>query len=132
MKQGYALAYAVEGKAAPDVLEAQREAQTAGRGMWRKGVVKGVITSLHSLGEDGDEAEPSAYNRVVDTRTGEARKRVHQQRYQSCQEVCEVSDGDESCMLYVPFKHRYFQRPACLFADQLTKPTLAPREGRGY
>ncbi len=117
VKQGYALAYAVVGKAAPAVLEAQREAQAAGRGMWKKGVVKGIITSVHSLGEEGDDAEVSAYNRVVDTRTGEAGKRKHEQRYQSCQEVCEVTDGDQSCMIYVPFKHRYFQRPACLFAD---------------
>ncbi len=117
VKQGYALAYAVEGKAAPAVLEAQREAQTAQRGMWKKGVVKGVITSLHSLGEDGDEAEVTAYNRVVDTRTGEASKRKHDQKYASCQEVCELTDGDQSCMIYVPFKHRYSQRPSCLFTD---------------
>jgi endonuclease YncB( thermonuclease family) len=115
--KGYALAYAVEGKSPAAVLTAQAEAQTAKRGMWQKGVVKGVITSLHSVGEAGDEAEAIAYNRVVDTRTGEAQKRKHTKTYASCEEVCEVTDGDVSCMVYVPFTHRYFHRPGCLFAD---------------
>ena len=117
VRQGYALAYAVEGKVAPEVLAAQHEAQVARRGMWKKGVVKGVITSLHSVGEDGDEAETVTYNRVVDTRTGEAQKRKHEKKYASCEEVCEVTDGDRSCMTYVPFKHRYRQRPSCLFVE---------------
>ena len=67
------------------------------------------------MGEDGDEAETVIYNRVVDTRTGQAQKRQHQKTYASCEEVCEVTDGDESCMIYVPFKHRYHHRPGCLF-----------------
>lgn len=115
VRQGYALAYAVEGRASPEILAAQAQAQVAHRGMWRKGVVKGVVTSVHSVGEDGDDAEHVAYNRVVDTRTGEAQKRRHQKTYATCEVVCEVTDGDESCMTYVPFKHRYRQRPSCLF-----------------
>ncbi len=116
VKQGYALAYAVEGgHAAPEVLAAQRDAQAEGRGMWAKGVVKGVITSLHSVGEDGPE-ETVAYNRIVDTRTGAALKHQHEKTYATCEEVCEETDGDSSCMTYVPFKHRYHQRPKCLFS----------------
>lgn len=113
IRQGHGLAYAVEGTASEKLLDAQKDAMAKGRGMWAKGVVKGVITSLHSVGEDGDE-DNEPYNRVVDTRTGAATKRPHQNRYASCQEVCEKTDGDESCMTYVPFKHRYKNKPDCL------------------
>jgi endonuclease YncB( thermonuclease family) len=115
-RTGTGLAYAVDGeRPAPRVLEAQREAQAAGAGMWRRGVVKGVLTSVHSLGEDGEvEADATVYNRVVDTRTGQALKRVHAQRYGTCETVCEETEGDRSCMVYVPFKRRYGNRPACL------------------
>lgn len=113
-KQGHGLAYAVDGeKVNPAVLAAQQEAKKERRGMWRKGVTNGVITSLHSVGEDGNEAT-HAYNRVVDTRTGAALKREHQQTYESCQKVCETTDGEQSCMVYVPFKHRYHSKPDCL------------------
>lgn len=113
IRQGHGLAYAVEGTAPEHLLAAQKEAMAKGRGMWAKGVVKGVITSLHSVGEDGDE-DNEPYNRVVDTRTGAATKRPHQHRYETCQEVCETTDGDESCMTYVPFKRRYKNKPDCL------------------
>jgi hypothetical protein len=108
------MAYAVEGKASPKVLEAQHEAQGAGRGMWKKGVVKGVMSSAHSVGEDGDPSDKVAYNRVVDTRTGEALKRQHDKKYATCEKVCETTDGDVSCMVYVPFKIRYRNQPDCL------------------
>jgi micrococcal nuclease len=114
IRRGFALAYAVEGNAPDTLLKAQQEAMERGRGMWAKGVVKGVITSLHSVGEEGDDDEAGAYNRVVDTRTGSATKRAHHNTYESCQEVCETTDGDSSCMVYVPFKHRYQKKPDCL------------------
>lgn len=112
IRQGHALAYAVEGTSDEKLLAAQAEAMKAGRGMWAKGVVKGVITSLHSAGED--DGEGPAYNRVVDTRTGAAIKHTHEKHYETCQEVCETTDGDVSCMIYVPFKIRYRNKPACL------------------
>ena len=115
VKQGYALAYAVEAAPKQAVLEAQKEAQLGKRGMWKKGVVNGVITSLHSVGEDGDAEQTEAYDRIVDTRTGKALKHKHEKKYESCEEVCEVTDGTTSCMVYVPFKHRYYKRPGCLF-----------------
>ncbi len=115
VKEGYALAYAVDGTPGSEVLAAQKEAIASKRGIWRRGVVNGVITSVHSAGEDGDDTEGSAYNRVVDTRTGLALKHKHEHRYASCEEVCETTEGTKSCMLYVPFKHRYRQRPSCLF-----------------
>jgi endonuclease YncB( thermonuclease family) len=114
IRQGHALAYAVEGtKPEPKLLAAQKEAQAAKRGIWKKGVVKGVVTSVHSADEDGDE-EGAGYNRVVDTRSGEALARSHKNTYKTCEEVCETTDGDVSCMIYVPFEHRYRNKPKCL------------------
>jgi endonuclease YncB( thermonuclease family) len=114
-RQGHGLAYAVDGeKPDPEVVAAQAEAMKEKRGMWEKGTTFGVITSLHSVGEDGDEAQSEAYNRVVDTRTGQALKRKHSNRYETCQNVCLETDGQKSCMVYVPFKHRYRGQPDCL------------------
>lgn len=113
-RAGHGLAYAVDGeKADPEVVAAQAEAMKEKRGIWAKGSTNGVITSLHSVGEEGSE-EPEAYNRVVDTRTGAALKRKHIDRYESCQNVCLETDGQKSCMIYVPFKHRYRGQPDCL------------------
>lgn len=113
-RAGHGLAYAVDGeKPDPEVVAAQAEAMKAKRGIWAKGVTNGVITSLHSVGEEGSQ-EPEAYNRVVDTRTGAALKRKHADRYESCQNVCLETDGQTSCMIYVPFKHRYRGQPDCL------------------
>ncbi len=112
IRQGHALAYAVEGTADEKLLAAQTDAMKAGRGMWEKGVVKGVVTSVHSTGEREGDGPP--YNRVVDTRTGAALKRPHEKHYETCEEVCETTDGDVSCMIYVPFEIRYRNKPACL------------------
>lgn len=113
-RQGHGLAYAVDGSAADEkVLAAQAEAMKAGRGMWKKGVVKGVVTSVHSA-DEAEAKEKGAYNRVVDTRTGKALGRPHEKTYGTCQEVCETTDGDESCMVYVPFEIRYRNKPDCL------------------
>lgn len=114
-KQGVGLAYAVDGeKPAAEVLAAQKDAIAQKRGMWAKGVVAGVITSVHSVGEDDPNDQGPAYNRVVDTRTGMALKREHHDRYESCQRVCLQTDGSESCMIYVPFEHRYRNKAECL------------------
>ncbi len=114
VRTGHAMVYAVEGLTPdPELLKIQKEAMAKKQGMWAKGVVKGVITSLHSLGEDGDDKD-EAYNRVVDTRTGQALVRKHKDVYSTCQTVCEETDGDKSCMVYVPFKERYRSKPDCL------------------
>ncbi|MCC6336788.1 MAG: thermonuclease family protein [Myxococcales bacterium] len=114
IRDGQVMAYAVEGgEPLPGTLEAQAEAMKAKRGIWAKGHVNGVVTSLHSVGEEGS-TEPQAYNRVVDTRTGQALKRAHTKTYAVCEEVCEDTDGERSCMVYVPFERRYKHKPDCL------------------
>ncbi|MEW5741859.1 MAG: thermonuclease family protein [Myxococcota bacterium] len=114
IRQGHAMAYAVDGAAPLEgALEAQAEAMKEKRGMWEKGRVNGVVSSLHSVGEEGSK-EPQAYNRVVDTRTGQALKRAHSKTYAVCEEVCEETDGETSCMVYVPFERRYRNKPPCL------------------
>jgi micrococcal nuclease len=110
---GVAMAYDVDGKADPELVELMHEAMRGHRGMWEKGAADGIISSLHSVGEDGD-GKPEAYNRVVDTRTGAALTRVHQKTYGLCEEVCEETNGTRSCMVYVPFARRYKTQPDCL------------------
>lgn len=109
LRQGLAMAFSVEGPASEAALSAQQEAQQARRGMWEKGVPEGLITSAHSA-EEG-----SGYNRVVDTRTGEASKRPHGDRYESCEEVCVGEGTTQSCLVHVPYESRYGKkRAACL------------------
>jgi endonuclease YncB( thermonuclease family) len=115
VRTGHAMVYAVENlKPDAELLLIQKEAQAKKAGIWAKGVVNGVVTSLHSLGEDGEDPDGESYNRVVDTRTGEALVRKHSDAYDTCQTVCEKTDGNESCMIYVPFKRRYGGKPDCL------------------
>lgn len=117
VRQGHAFAYVVEEEKANErVLAAQAEAQKARRGIWKKGVVWGVLTSVHSMDEVGSRG--AAYNRVVDTRTGRAEKVAHRQTYPTCQTVCIEVDGTRSCMVYVPFENRYRHKPDCIRASQ--------------
>jgi endonuclease YncB( thermonuclease family) len=114
VRQGHAVAYAVKGRPAPVLLEAMHQAQQAQLGLWAKGVPRGLITSLHSMGEDSSGRFKNSSNRVLNTRTGEARLRWHTETYATCQEVCLDTEGDLSCMVYVPFERRYTNQPPCL------------------
>jgi micrococcal nuclease len=109
--RGLAMVYSVGGPADPRLLELQRDAQRRGAGIWAKGVPRGIVTSVHSAAEGN---EGGAYNRVVDTRTGVASGRPHGVAYATCVEVCEETEGDRACMVYVPFGRRYRHRPWCL------------------
>lgn len=109
--RGLAMVYAVDRPADPALLALQREAQRARRGMWAKGTPAALPTSLHSVEENGGGP---TYDRVVDTRTGEALPRRHARAYRTCQEVCVGAGTDRACMVYVPFERRYRGRPACL------------------
>ncbi len=98
------------GKANAKDMEAQKAAIAAKKGMWAKGVPKGIVTSLHSKAEREDAK--TAYNRVADPLTGMTRKVEHTEKYEICQKVC----VDGSCMVYVPFKQRYGKnRAKCLW-----------------
>jgi micrococcal nuclease len=109
---GHAMVFAVDAAADPRLLEAQREAQRRGAGMWAWGVPRAIVTSVHSAGEPGGGSQ--SYDRVVDARTGAAVARPHARRYRVCEDVCVETGGDVSCMRYVPFERRYRNRPRCL------------------
>ncbi len=111
VREGYGHVFEMPGGSAnPKDMAAQREAIAAYRGMWLKGVPKGIVTSLHSAAEgDGSKA---SYNRVADPLTGMTRKVEHREKYGLCQRVC----IDGSCMVYAPYKQRYGNNRAdCLF-----------------
>ena len=112
LKEGLGMAFSISGPAPEEDMVSQREAMTAGRGIWAKGVPDLLLTSLHSLDEKKDAKE--AYNRSHDTKTGEAAGRSHAETYNLCQWVCTPSPQNGSCMLYVPFERRYKNRPECL------------------
>lgn len=114
VSSGVAMAYDIEGKADPQLVALMQAAKRSGSGIWEKGAPDGVITSLHSVDEDGG-GKAQVYNRVVDTRTGAALQRNHGKAYGLCEEVCEETNGTTSCMVYVPFARRYKNQPDCLY-----------------
>jgi endonuclease YncB( thermonuclease family) len=113
VEAGHAMVYAVDGPADPGLLALQREAQARRVGLWAGGVPAEILTSLHSAGERGPGGA-APYDRLVDTRTGAARKAHHQRRYRTCEEVCAGEGGLRSCLVHVPFERRYRDRPDCL------------------
>lgn len=110
VEAGHAHIFYLEGEPPEQLLKAQRKARKKKRGMWAKGTPDMIVTSLHSADEKEDG---NAYNRHVDAHTGISTVREHSEVYATCQEVC---DGGEtgSCMIYVPFKIRYRNKPDCL------------------
>lgn len=113
IRAGHAMVYAVGGPADPALLAAQREVQAKGAGMWAGGVPPEILTSVHSAGEKGLGRRPP-YVRLVDTRTGVSRVRVHGEAYRICEEVCVGAGSARSCLVYVPFERRYRKRAECL------------------
>jgi len=88
----------------------QRQAQKAKMGMWKKGIPKAVLTSVHS-GNERSSKTWTPYNRIVDTQTGVTRVIEHEEDYRVCEEVC----VEDACMVYVPYRQRYGKkRPDCL------------------
>ena len=109
LRRGLAHAFVMKGEALPDDLAAQQEAIRTGAGMWARGTPRWLTTSVHSL--DEREGQIQTYNRVVSTADGTVEKRMHEESYPSCSEVCPV----DSCMIYVPYAQRYGDdRAACL------------------
>jgi micrococcal nuclease len=115
--QGLAMVFAVAPET-PDakLLEVQAAAQKARRGIWAEGVPDLILTSVHSADEPGRRAGAHAHNRVVDPRTGKTELRAHDHVYATCENVCELAGKTETCLVYVPFEHRYKNKPACLRA----------------
>lgn len=76
----------VPGKA--ELIEAQREAQRARRGLWAHGIPPFVLTSLHSVEEDttGD----GTYNRLVSSDDGHSVMWKHADRYDECAKICQM------------------------------------------
>ncbi len=114
IRLGYAHAMTVTADPAHELyLKAQREAITHKRGMWAHGVPKFVMTSLHSMSEDGGRAY--TYNRTVSTADGHSVKWKHTETYTECQDICMPDSEIPSCMVYVDFRRRYGStKAACL------------------
>lgn len=106
--QGLAMVFGVEAEPDARLVALQQAAQREGRGMWKKGVPPMIVSSVHSA------AEGRGYNRIVDTATGAAKVRNHDETYETCQEVCEGPPDQQSCMRYVPYELRYKNKPDCL------------------
>ena len=112
--KGYAHAYSVDNKPADqEYLKMQKEAQDKRLGMWKDGIPKFIITSLHSVNEGNQKNNGKTYNRLISTTDGHTEKMFHQKSYATCEKVC--MEQDKSCMVYVPYEIRYGQqRPDCL------------------
>ncbi|MGC4122474.1 MAG: thermonuclease family protein [Myxococcales bacterium] len=119
VQQGLAMVFAVDAAASKDLLSAQAQAQKKKAGMWKKGVPPRLISSAHSV------LEGKGYNRIVDTKTGQATAEEHAEAFETCDQICTSEGRDASCLMFVPFKRRYTDPPACL-----TDPRLAPRPPR--
>ena len=114
VRQGLAHAFFFSRDAVDEsLLTAQHEAQAAGRGMWAKGVPRKLVTSVHSADEHPGDSRWKPYIRYADTRTGMAGLIEHEQTFAPCTMVCPPEV--DSCMLYVPYAHRYGRtKAACL------------------
>jgi len=100
------------------LLKIQEAAIQAGKGIWKKGAPSFILTSAHSASEPGIHSK--AYDRFVSTVNGKSIMLNHKKNYKECEVVCSWSDkfdpdpdllrqGQDtaSCMVYVPFEHRY-------------------------
>jgi len=109
ISDGLAHVFSIKGPGRAEITALQKEAQKKRVGIWAKGVPDGLVTGLHSADERSDRKQ--AYDRVVDTQTGEAPAVPHTKSYEICQEVCH----SKSCMIYVPYRMRYGEKRAtCL------------------
>jgi endonuclease YncB( thermonuclease family) len=121
IKKGLAHAMFVEsGDDDQKLLDIQQQAMRSRVGMWRKGVVDFVLTSVHTPEERGLSSK--AYDRFVSTRTGRSVVRNHSNSYRTCEKVTYTPDEDKtaSSLTYVPFEHRYGNaRAVCLQALEI-------------
>ena len=125
VKKGYGHVFAYDEPADPALLELQREARLASRGMWAKGLAEEVVTSVHN-----GTASRSGGMRVVDSRTGETRMVGHEIDLKTCQEICHGDKWRGSCMIFVPYELRYGpKRAECLQGEPPEWPPKDAGEG---
>jgi len=87
IRKGFAHVMSVDDAPGKDALiEAQKEAIAARRGIWAHGVPDFVLTSLHS--DEEDVEDHGTYNRLVSSLDGHSIKWKHDQRYGECDKVC--------------------------------------------
>lgn len=104
---GHAHVFGMDEEGEESLIRIQQQARRKKIGIWKKGTPEAIVTSLHSA------SEGSGYNRIVSGFTGKSNVRNHDETYETCQEVCEGGEQG-SCMVYVPFKFRYRNKPDCL------------------
>ncbi len=112
LKAGFAHVMAINADANPVHLKIQAKAQADRRGIWKWGIPARIVTSIHSTDENKDNPKykGTAYNRVVDTRTGGSWTIKHTVAFKPCDAWC----NGGSCMVYVPFQVRFGKkRPVC-------------------
>jgi endonuclease YncB( thermonuclease family) len=87
VRHGFAHAMTVTDEPAKEkLLEAQKEAIAARRGIWAHGVPEVVLTSLHSVEED--TTGRGTYNRLVSSADGHSIKWRHENKYSECSRIC--------------------------------------------
>lgn len=87
IRKGYAHVLSIDDKPGDaKLIEAQKEAIAARRGIWAHGVPDFVLTSLHS--EEEDVEDHGTYNRLVSSLDGHSIKWKHEQRYAECDKIC--------------------------------------------
>ncbi|NVB38707.1 thermonuclease family protein [Pseudenhygromyxa sp. WMMC2535] len=87
IRKGYAHVMSIDDNPGiPELVEAQKDAIAARRGIWAHGVPEFVLTSLHSKEEDVDGK--GTYNRLVSSLDGHSVKWRHSTRYRECDKVC--------------------------------------------
>ncbi|MFT7582316.1 MAG: micrococcal nuclease [Myxococcota bacterium] len=125
IKSGLAHVYAYNAEPDPALVALQLEAQNNRKGMWRKGIPRAIVTSVHSIDEKASDGSvrTDSYNRMCDTRTGKTFVVKHASTFRTCDVFC----NQGSCMLYIPFEFRYGdKKAACLKGDQGEKNRLRP------
>lgn len=94
----------------PELVEAQKEAIAAKRGIWAHGVPAFILTSLHSAEED--VSGKGTYNRLVSTEDGHSVKWKHETKYPECTKVCQkVYTVDETKVQEVAAELRSTEQP---------------------
>lgn len=108
IKKGLAHAMFVEsGDDNQKLLDIQQQAIRSKVGMWKKGSIDYILTSLHSPEERGLSGK--AYDRFVSSKNGRSLVRNHTNAYTSCETISYTPDEKftASSMVYIPFEKRY-------------------------